>query len=198
MANLFDRWERKLSSSDISLIIEFLKTETPDLFSKIKSYDESAAKAFLDGFIAYGWTSEEILSSRSSLFQKLREYIDLDGILRGSTNGVILHSPQPTFASISSGLLNYPESHSTSVGDNQEMNNAGMSFTSLSHGLVDNYLGPPEYSLLCPETIGDLWEMSASELDSILAQSDELGDVQHFMDLSTWDGCFTEDAGGLR
>jgi len=197
MANLFDRWERKLSSSDISLIIEFLRTETPDLFDKIKSYDESAAKAFLDGFIAYGWTLEEILSSKSSLFQRLKEYVNLDGILYGNTNGVIPHSPQLTSASISSGLLHYPNSHTTSAGDNQKMSNAGMSLTSLPHEPVDNYVGPPEYSLLGPEIIEDLWEMSASELDSILAQTDELTDVQNLMDLSTWVDCFTEDAGGF-
>jgi len=69
--------------------------------------------------------------------------------------------------------------------------------TSLPHGPVDNYVGPPEYSLLGPEIIEDLWEMSASELDSILAQTDELTDVQNLMDLSTWVDCFTEDAGGF-
>ncbi|KAE8826814.1 hypothetical protein PTNB73_07965 [Pyrenophora teres f. teres] len=173
--NVSTLWERKLSCSDISLIIEFLKIETPDLFSEIKSYDEVAAKAVLDGFIAYGWTLEEILSSRSSLFNKLREYVNLEDILHYSTSDA-----QPVSTQRSE--------------DNEEMSSTGTSSESMP---LANHLGLPEYPLPDPETIGDLWEMSAMELESILAQTDELADVQSSMDLSTWGDCFTEGVGSF-
>ncbi|CAE7215956.1 hypothetical protein PTTW11_10760 [Pyrenophora teres f. teres] len=192
--NVSTLWERKLSCSDISLIIEFLKIETPDLFSEIKSYDEVAAKAVLDGFIAYGWTLEEILSSRSSLFNKLREYVNLEDILHYSTSDAQPVSTQRTSTSASSRVLQHPESNSTGSEDNEEMSSTGTSSESMP---LANHLGLPEYPLPDPETIGDLWEMSAMELESILAQTDELADVQSSMDLSTWGDCFTEGVGSF-
>ncbi|KAA8615585.1 hypothetical protein PtrSN002B_000534 [Pyrenophora tritici-repentis] len=192
--NVSTLWERKLSSSDISLIIEFLKIETPDLFDEIKSYDESAARALLDGFIAYGWTSEEIMSSRSSLFHKLREYVNLEDLLHDSTSGALPALTQPTSTSTSSRFLQHPESNSTSSDDNEEMSNAGMSLEPLS---LADHLGLLEYPLSGPETIGDLWEMSAMELESILAQTEELVDAQNSMDLPTWNDCFTEGIGSF-
>jgi hypothetical protein len=64
--------------SDITLVIEFLKTEAPDLYDEIKSSDQDAAQALLSGFIAYGWTHAEILETKSPLFDELRRYISLE------------------------------------------------------------------------------------------------------------------------
>ncbi|TGO44328.1 hypothetical protein BCON_0544g00010 [Botryotinia convoluta] len=77
-SNVSTIWERKLSVSDITLIIEFIKTYAGDLYDKIKSYDQAAVQALLNGFIAYGWTSTEIRKTRSSLFDELQRYANLN------------------------------------------------------------------------------------------------------------------------
>jgi len=75
------------------------------------------------------------------------------------------------------------------------MIDTGISLTNLPHGPVVDHIGPPEESLSGRRTTADLWEMSAMELESILAQTDELVDVENPVDLLTWDNCFTEGVG---
>ncbi|RDW68647.1 hypothetical protein BP5796_09304 [Coleophoma crateriformis] len=77
-SNVSTIWERKLSMSDIALIIEFIKTHAVDLYDEIKSYDKAAVQGLLDGFIAYGWTRREIRETKSSLFDELQRYVDVE------------------------------------------------------------------------------------------------------------------------
>ncbi|RDW64612.1 hypothetical protein BP6252_10263 [Coleophoma cylindrospora] len=77
-SNVSTIWERKLSMSDIALIIEFIKTHAVDLYDDIKSYDKAAVQGLLDGFIAYGWTRREIRETKSSLFDELQRYVDVE------------------------------------------------------------------------------------------------------------------------
>jgi hypothetical protein len=193
MADCFLSWERKLSSSDISLIIEFLRTETPDLLNEIKSYDESATKALLDGFLAYGWTPEEILSSKSSLFHKLREYVNLEGILRDSTSSLASLSTRATSATANVAVPQYCEGRDIS----QQISNADERLTTLLNASLDNHIGPAECSLSGSGPMGDLWAMSAAELESILAQTDELVGPQHSVNSSVWDEYFPEGVRGF-
>lgn len=76
--NTLSRWERKLSVSDIALIIEFIKTHAVNLYDEIKSYDQVAVQVLLHGFIAYGWTRREIRETKSSLFEELQCYVNLE------------------------------------------------------------------------------------------------------------------------
>ncbi|KAF7908031.1 uncharacterized protein EAF01_003786 [Botrytis porri] len=77
-SNVSTIWERKLSVSDITLIIEFIKTYAGDLYDNIKLYDQAAVQALLNGFIAYGWTSTEIRETQSSLFDEIQRYANLN------------------------------------------------------------------------------------------------------------------------
>ncbi|KAF7896582.1 hypothetical protein EAF00_006596 [Botryotinia globosa] len=84
-SNVSTIWERKLSVSDITLIIEFIKTYAVELYDEIKSYDQAAVQALLNGFIAYGWTSTEIRETKSSLFDELQRYANLNDQCPGKT-----------------------------------------------------------------------------------------------------------------
>lgn len=64
--------------SDIALIIEFIKTHAVDLYDEIKSYDGVAVQGLLNGLIAYGWTRKEIRETKSSLFEELQRYVNLE------------------------------------------------------------------------------------------------------------------------
>ncbi|KAF5868418.1 uncharacterized protein Bfra_012328 [Botrytis fragariae] len=97
-SNVSTIWERKLSVSDITLIIEFIKTYAGDLYDNIKSYDQAAVQALLNGFIAYGWTNTEIRETRSSLFDELQRYANLynqcpERTLEDNSNTVSLATP---------------------------------------------------------------------------------------------------------
>ncbi|EUC43815.1 hypothetical protein COCMIDRAFT_99842 [Bipolaris oryzae ATCC 44560] len=83
-SNVSTIWERKLSTADIRLIIEFLMAEAPVLYNDIISYNELATRALIDGFIAYGWSPEEILASETSLFNRLREFANLEDIVQSA------------------------------------------------------------------------------------------------------------------
>lgn len=123
-------WERKLSASDISLIIEFLKTQVPDLYSEIKAHDKAATCALLDGFMAYGWTAEEVIKSESFLFDKLRDYVNLEEILRVKSG----REPLPTPAMSESGDME-PQSD-----QNQHDCNSIQEMSYLENRLFENSL----------------------------------------------------------
>ncbi|KAH6694881.1 hypothetical protein BKA61DRAFT_662797 [Leptodontidium sp. MPI-SDFR-AT-0119] len=76
--NVSTIWERKLSAEDIALIIEFIKMYAVDMYNDIKSFDRVAVQALFYGFIAYGWTLSEIQNTKSSLFEELQRYVNLD------------------------------------------------------------------------------------------------------------------------
>lgn len=78
MLSVSVRWERKLSAEDIALIIEFIKMYAVDMYNDIKSFDRVAVQALFYGFIAYGWTLSEIQNTKSSLFEELQRYVNLD------------------------------------------------------------------------------------------------------------------------
>lgn len=60
---------------DISLILEYLKTYLPDIYEAGKSLDSAASQALVDGFVAYGWSRDEVLNTDSALMDKLKSHL---------------------------------------------------------------------------------------------------------------------------
>ena len=78
LTRAYNSWERKLSKSDIRLIVEFLKEEVPEVYRRGEALDAIAARALVNGFLAYGWTLSELSTTQSSLIEQLKLYISMD------------------------------------------------------------------------------------------------------------------------
>jgi hypothetical protein len=165
-------WERKLSVSDISLIIEFLKTRTPSLYNDIKSHDTYAAQSLLDGFLAYGWTQREILQSKSPLFTKLRQYVDLENIFNQG-GGQETSQPASTTEHAAAdacgmspgrpmGSISTPGPVDFSIDD------PATPLTDLFATLRQDLLNSPGFGLPSPGGATGVTEMSDMEIDSLL------------------------------
>ncbi|KUL81539.1 hypothetical protein ZTR_10659 [Talaromyces verruculosus] len=76
--NVSTIWERKLSKGDITLILNFLRTRVPEIYQTIESFNSIAARALINGFLAYGWSRREILETNSSVFTELRRHIAIE------------------------------------------------------------------------------------------------------------------------
>ncbi|KIM95545.1 hypothetical protein OIDMADRAFT_33645 [Oidiodendron maius Zn] len=83
-------WERKLSRSDILLILEFLKTHLPEIYAVGKSLDVIASQALVDGFVAYGWNRNELLNTESTLIDTLKSHL-------AEKAGAVLQTQPPGF-----------------------------------------------------------------------------------------------------
>lgn len=73
------RWERKLSKSDLQLVLEFLRGQMPELAQDIEACNGIAARALLNGLLAYGWMREEILETKSTLFDIIKQHTSIAG-----------------------------------------------------------------------------------------------------------------------
>ncbi|KAB2568585.1 hypothetical protein DBV05_g12736, partial [Lasiodiplodia theobromae] len=91
-------WERKLSKSDLQLVLEFLRGQMPELAQDIEACNGIAARALLNGLLAYGWTREEILETKSTLFDILKRHTSVadDGIPDEATIPSSIASSSPT------------------------------------------------------------------------------------------------------
>ncbi|KAH7551961.1 hypothetical protein BM1_08823 [Bipolaris maydis] len=160
--NVSTIWERKLSNTDIRLIIDFLKAKAPALHKDIISYNEAATRALLDGFIAYGWSRGEILKSHSALFSRLREFVDLEDMLQSAPRYGPPQSPGGTLSG-----MRTPETL-----DDRD-------FCSLTEGIYGTPHSDPSFSTLdrtlrsssCTsglEAINTLSQITDEELESLL------------------------------
>ncbi|KAI1876756.1 uncharacterized protein JN550_000828 [Neoarthrinium moseri] len=199
--NVSTIWERKLSVKDISLIVEFLRTQTPELDREIKSHDKSATEALLDGFVAYGWSPTEILLSTSPLFEQLKHYVDLKDAFNQETREKVAsnHSgatPENDHEVLSQSSDEYPAI--PGIIDFETCGN--------DTSLVGIPLTPREslaYTADCPgsdpKIINDVIEISETELASLLSAEtrsfdhiDEMGSYQEVVDPLAWGGIFNE------
>ncbi len=71
-----------MSKHDISLVLEFVRDNLPDVDAKAFSLNKIAAKALIDGFVAYGWTLAEIAAVRSELICQIDKYVDIAQLVR--------------------------------------------------------------------------------------------------------------------
>ncbi|KAL2060610.1 hypothetical protein VTL71DRAFT_9251 [Oculimacula yallundae] len=187
--NVSTIWERKLSVSDISLIIEYLKNQTPELYQNIKSKDKMATEALLEGFVAYGWTKGEILSSTSQLFGVLKQYVNMEDIINediveGQSLDLSGLTPTDSLGDIlTPGMF---ESH---------MDSLDVPIPASCFAAGEKDLCSQSRYLTCPELANEIAEMSDAELESWMSfavmddnQKVETMDAQHEIDLSNWDG----------
>ncbi|CZS90862.1 uncharacterized protein RAG0_01749 [Rhynchosporium agropyri] len=198
--NVSTIWERKLSVSDISLIIEYLQTKTPTLYNDIKSHDRIATQALLEGFVAYGWTKDEILSSTSQLFDELKQYVNMDDFFHGE----IMEETTPDLPD-----LTVTATHGTSPQGSYDKNlmpaAAEIDVCNSDTSFADFCLVAGEEELLCmqefcpsyPEMATEIAEMSDAELESWMSlgatdlnQNDEIMVIENDNELLIWDGCF--------
>ncbi|CAG8980234.1 hypothetical protein HYALB_00009816 [Hymenoscyphus albidus] len=71
-------WEKNLTKEDIRLVIQYREDKLPDLGKRARSLNAPAARAIVDGLLAYGWTYPEILSIRSELMKHVTPYLEMD------------------------------------------------------------------------------------------------------------------------
>ncbi|TGO06873.1 hypothetical protein BTUL_0427g00040 [Botrytis tulipae] len=186
-SNVSTIWERKLSVSDIILIIEFIKTYAVELYDEIKSYDQAAVQALLNGFIAYGWTSTEIRETKSSLFDELQRYANLNDQCPGKTieeNSNITSLATPV-SEIWDGVMRQNESPSmlSDLDLLLEEGNQTMSMPTTSDEDPESVLGSDDFGYIGTTTLeldqpfleGDLETM----FDTIQTSGSE---IQHDLD----------------
>lgn len=168
VANPIYSWERKLSTADIRLIIEFLIAEAPVLYKDIMSYNEIATRALIDGFIAYGWSAEEILASETSLFKRLREFANLEEILQSAER----------YGTCQSSVNTLLEMNTPDVMQNQEFCNLDEDLLSTPHSSLSLVTIESVFGLsMCTdeelEVMNSLSQTRDEELDLLLSQEME-------------------------
>ncbi|XP_014551463.1 hypothetical protein COCVIDRAFT_42227 [Bipolaris victoriae FI3] len=167
-SNVSTIWERKLSTADIRLIIEFLIAEAPVLYKDIMSYNEIATRALVDGFIAYGWSAEEILASETSLFKRLREFANLEEILQSAER----------YGTCQSSVNTLLEMNTPDVMQNQEFCSLDEDMLSTPHSSLSLVTIESVFGLsMCTdeelEVMNSLSQTRDEELDLLLSQEME-------------------------
>lgn len=151
------RWERKLSKSDLQLVLDFMRSQMPELAQEIEACNGIAARALLNGLLAYGWTREEILETNSTLFNILKRHTS------------VADEGSPSEATIPSSIASSSPSRDTST----EYSVGGTNITPFS---PDSLFGGNAFEEPLPAT--DLLECGLAEKPNGHDAELELRDLQ--------------------
>ncbi|PVH68176.1 hypothetical protein DL98DRAFT_233489 [Cadophora sp. DSE1049] len=86
-------WETNTSKGDIGLVLEYIATYLPQLYNIFKSLNGIGARTIVKGFLAHGWTVEEVKSCPIPFTTKVRTYLDEN--LMPKTEGVVPTTQHP-------------------------------------------------------------------------------------------------------
>ncbi|OCK73762.1 hypothetical protein K432DRAFT_312103 [Lepidopterella palustris CBS 459.81] len=75
-------WQR-LSHDDINLLRKYRQSKLQDVEERSKKLHIVAARVFIRGLVAYGWTYRQLAQCRSNLMIQLGRYVDLEKLAGG-------------------------------------------------------------------------------------------------------------------
>lgn len=90
-AQILYRWETRISPNDIPLVLDYRKSELPDVEERSQQLNIVAAAAIIRGLIAYGWTYPWLARCECELMTCLGKFVDIKRLEHGEIRALEEH-----------------------------------------------------------------------------------------------------------